>query len=760
MTTTGKTLLITLFFLGFLSKSYATIYYVNASATGNQNGLTWENAFTSLQTALSSVVYGDEIWVAAGHYKPTTSTTRTTSFVLKDGVNMYGGFAGNETSITERNITANPTVLNGDIGQAGEVSDNSYNVIRGSNITSDIELDGFRIINGNCNGSSQTGGGLRYLTSLSGHLLIKNCYFYSNRASSYGGAVYISSSNVTIENCEFGSNQCSGGRGGAIYTFNNNDGYSNLVIRGSKFVGNVAYSGAVHDNSAPYASILIDRCMFTNNSSDNGILQIDEFNNAKILNSYLIGNKVNTFSPTFISIGQLNGSSTAKTFEMVNCTIAHNYDVYTNTIQTEMIKLHKSHHQVRNCIIYGNTPSAAGRQMKLGNVVSDCLIENGYTNGINILNQNPQFVNPNGSATSNFNASSFDYSLSATSPCINAGNNNFVNATHNLDLNKQTRIQGCVVDLGCYETDKMHTFTATDEIIACETYTWIDDVTYTENNTTATFTLQSALGCDSVVTLNLTIGHPTTATDVRTICEGSSLQWIDGNTYTAENNSATHTLTTPAGCDSIVTLNLTVLPHATGTDVRTACGSFTWINGQTYTQSNTTATYALTSSNGCDSIVHLSLTINPLPVPVVSQSGGTLSTQPFSSYQWRRNGNPVPGETLQAYTPTQSGNYSVTVTNANGCTGTSASQNVTVSNVGIKENEKQFVALFPNPANNYVTISGAPLGAMASVADLTGKTVLETRILTAETTINTEKLSNGVYFITIGSVVTKLQIAH
>lgn len=758
MTTTRNILLITLFSLGSLLKSYATTYYVNAAASGTQNGLSWENAFTSLQTALSSVVYGDEIWVAAGQYKPTTSTTRTTAFVLRDGVNMYGGFAGNETSIAERNIAGNPTVLNGDIGQAGEISDNSYNVIRGSNITSTIELDGFRIMNGNCNGSSQTGGGLRYLTSLSGHLFIKNCYFYSNRASSYGGALYISSSNVTIEKCEFISNQSSG-NGGAIYTFNNNDGYSNLVIRDSKFVGNVAYSGAVHDNSAPYQSILIDRCIFTNNSSDNGILHIDEFNNAKILNSYLIGNKVNTFSPTFISIGQLNGSSTAKTFEMVNCTIAHNYNVYVNTIQSEMIKLHKAHHKVRNCIIYGNTPYA-GRQMKLGNNVADCLIENGYTNGVNIMNQDPQFVNPNLSATSNFNAGSYDYSLSETSPCINAGNNSFVYSSYNLDLNKQARLQGCVVDLGCYETDKAHTFTATDQITACETYTWIDDITYTENNNTATFTLQSALGCDSVVTLNLTIGHPVTATDVRTICEGSSLQWIDGNTYTAENNSATHTLTTPAGCDSVVTLNLTVLPNATGTDVRTACGSFTWINGQTYTQSNTTATFALTSSNGCDSIVHLSLTIHPLPTPTISQSGITLSTQLFSSYQWKRNGNPVPGATSQTYTPTQSGNYTVTVTNSNGCTGTSSVQNVTVSNVGIKENEKQVVTLFPNPAKNYVTISGAPLDAVVAVMDLTGKRLFETRIVAAETVINTEKLTNGVYFITIDGRVTKLQIAR
>src|SRR5690606_9836744 len=119
-----------------------------------------------------------------------------------------------------------------------------------------------------------------------GHLLIKNCYFYTNKSSTYGGAIYINSSNVTIENCEFINNQSD--NGGAIYTSNHNDGYSNLVIRDSKFIGNTAYSGAAHDNSAPYQSIVIDRCVFTNNSSDNGILQLDEFHSAKLLNSSII----------------------------------------------------------------------------------------------------------------------------------------------------------------------------------------------------------------------------------------------------------------------------------------------------------------------------------------------------------------------------------------------------------------------------------------------------------------------------------------
>ena len=79
---------------------------------------------------------------------------------------------------------------------------------------------------------------------------------------------------------------------------------------------------------------------------------------------------------------------------------------------------------------------------------------------------------------------------------------------------------------------------------------------YTSSNDTATFILTNAVGCDSVVTLNLTITNSTTGTDIITTC--NSLKWIDGNTYTSSNDNATYTLTNAAGCDSVVTLNLTV----------------------------------------------------------------------------------------------------------------------------------------------------------------------------------------------------------
>ena len=150
----------------------------------------------------------------------------------------------------------------------------------------------------------------------------------------------------------------------------------------------------------------------------------------------------------------------------------------------------------------------------------------------------------------------------------------------------------------------------TDTKTACDSYTWIDGNTYTTDNTTATHTITNVAGCDSIVTLNLTVNYSTTGIDTRASCD--SLRWINGVLYTASNSSAKDTITNVAGCDSIVTLNLTVNYSNTGTDVQTVCDSLTWIDGNTYNTSNTTAKYTLNGANadGCDSVVTLNLTVN------------------------------------------------------------------------------------------------------------------------------------------------------
>ena len=178
-------------------------------------------------------------------------------------------------------------------------------------------------------------------------------------------------------------------------------------------------------------------------------------------------------------------------------------------------------------------------------------------------------------------------------------------------------INGCEGPTGTVSLIINNITTGVDVQIACDSYTWIDGNTYTSSNNTATHTLTNSLGCDSVVTLDLTINNSTTGVDVQIACD--SYTWIDGNTYTSSNNTATHTLTTSSGCDSVVTLNLTINNSTTGMDIQIACDSYTWIDGNTYTSSNNTATYILTNSLGCDSVVTLNLIItNTPPAPLAN----------------------------------------------------------------------------------------------------------------------------------------------
>ncbi|MBR5831799.1 MAG: T9SS type A sorting domain-containing protein, partial [Bacteroidales bacterium] len=193
-----------------------------------------------------------------------------------------------------------------------------------------------------------------------------------------------------------------------------------------------------------------------------------------------------------------------------------------------------------------------------------------------------------------------------------------------------------------------HSTTGTAIVTACGSYTWIDGITYTQSTNTPTYTLTAANGCDSVVTLNLTINQPTTGSDVQVVCD--SFTWIDGVTYTESTNTPTYILTAVNGCDSVVTLNLTINHSIAVTDTVVACGSYTWIDGNTYTQSTNTPTYTFTSISGCDSVVTLNLTINPNTTGIDTQVS-------CDSYTW------IDGVTYTESTNTPT----YTLTSANGC---------------------------------------------------------------------------------------------
>ncbi len=158
------------------------------------------------------------------------------------------------------------------------------------------------------------------------------------------------------------------------------------------------------------------------------------------------------------------------------------------------------------------------------------------------------------------------------------------------------------------------TYNVTDSRTVCQSelpYAW-NGVTFTAAGT-QTATLQTVNSCDSVVTMTLTVNPTYNVTDAMAVCQSELPYAWNGVTFTAA-GTQTATLQTVNGCDSVVTMTLTVNPTYTVTESRTICQSelpYTW-NGTTFTAAGT-QTATLQTVNGCDSVVTMTLTVNPSP---------------------------------------------------------------------------------------------------------------------------------------------------
>ena len=208
----------------------------------------------------------------------------------------------------------------------------------------------------------------------------------------------------------------------------------------------------------------------------------------------------------------------------------------------------------------------------------------------------------------------------------------------------------CAIDVSM-TVDVIQAYSSTDVQSSCDSYTWIDGVTYTASNNTATYLYTTSQGCDSLVTLDLTINSAAPSSESITICDDLLPYSWNGLTFTAA-GSQTATLTSSAGCDSLATLNLTVNPEVTSTTAITICDDllpYSW-NGLTFTAAGS-QTATLTSSAGCDSLATLNLTVNP---EVTSTTAITICDN-LLPYSWN-------GLTFSA-----AGSQTATLTSSAGC---------------------------------------------------------------------------------------------
>lgn len=403
----------------FSIRAPLTKYYVNANVSGGDgSGNSWANAMPNLEDALNSASpITTDIWVASGTYLPSTSS-RSESFNMSvDNLQIFGGFSGTETSITQRNIASNPTILSGDLNgddsgvdfSTATRSDNSYHVTL---ITADnIVLDGLKIENGHANGTTTNsyGGGL-FISDTAKDVIIKNCEF-NNNVGLTGGAIrvyYDTNTSATFENTIFNNNVSRYGSG--LY----------FLVNANRTV-----------------TLDITNCLFVNNTSKN----------------QTSANRGYTGSAAWI---RANGASSNLTTTITNCTFANNTDIGTQASTVRgalgLSKGSSTHNTtINNSIFYDNEGASNATTLAVSQghtalptqtLVNNSIDEDNFSNLTlltNTSNANPMFT----SAT--------DFTLQTGSPAIDSGDNSKIPAGINTDLLGNDRIFNTTVDMGVYE---------------------------------------------------------------------------------------------------------------------------------------------------------------------------------------------------------------------------------------------------------------------------------------------------------------------
>lgn len=781
----NKLLLLVLFAGATLSKAYGTVWYVNINATGTNNGTSWADAYTDLQSAIGASNFGDEIWVAAGTYKPTATTTRTISFTIKNGTKVFGGFNGTETLVTQRNSVTNLTILSGEIA-TGAANDNSYNVVYFSNVGNQTKIDGFTILGGY--NSTGSGAGIR---SANSSPVIDNCKIIGNYADIGGGLSHGGSGNIAIQNCLFEGNICAS-QGGAINIYvGTNNSITNCYIKSNQSSG---LGGAICVAASSQAGLTVANSVIAGNTSNSAGIYFNSSCLVNLYNCLIVGNYSNTSA-----VIRTETFSSTQSNKVINCTIAHNNQGVTTGTANTSVALN-SQSSVINSVIYGN--NALSQVLGTGVSMSNCIMQTGTSSasGTNVLSSNPYFVLPGTAASAPFDTTGLNYRLKPISAGINFGLNASVVGT--TDLAGNTRIQNTTVDLGAYESNYCisasgfspaapHTICGGTPITLSVAngvdYLWSTGVTTSSITVSSAGTysvvFEDASGCrGSLQTTVTTSALPTPNIQFSggSLTAGSfaTYQWSFNGNPIAGATGSTHVpmegyglyavdVTNTGGCSGndaycfspaaisatgptsfcpggSVTLNVT---NGTG---------FVWSNGELDSSITVSAsgTYSVTVQNaaaGCNVTLQQTVTVLPTPAPVITYSAGNLVTGSFATYQWNFGGSPIPGATSQTLTPTNgNGQYTVTVTSASGCIGTSNVYNY--SNLGIEENSLEIISVYPNPVagNGTIKLSGTDTlsgDVTIRIYDVTGALVLISSSKALPQELNLPELNSGMYFM-------------
>ncbi len=513
-----------LFVLGLLGiqPSSATIRYIKNTPSGLADGTSWTNASADIQTMLNISSTGDELWVAYGTYHPTqlpptavaamSGDPRYQTFMISDGVKLYGSFFGTETAIDQRNILANPTILSGDIGVAGDSSDNCFHVVMASAADTGgigVTIDGFTVENGNANDftsvSFVANGNIIYGTSGGGIMVvggintISNNIIRHNLAYTQGAGILTSKGRNTINynnihdnsysltsgtmhgagiSTSHGYNEISNNviynntssmAGGGIYTAFGHNAVKNNVLYENSALGQGAAIYAdqgvdtisnnyIHNNSANFAGGVMTN--FDTDLIENNFISFNlaNINGGGIYNQYGINEVFNNVLYDNQSSGNGGGiylGTGANTVEnntfYNNAATVNGGALYTNDTGAT---------HIANSIFRNNTQ--AGSNAVSGadiynngsyNYVSYCITQQNslYSSGIGIINNvDPLFTNSSNPLGPDNMPGTVDdgLSLSTASPALNSGTSA---GALNTDIIGTSRPQGGQFDMGAYE---------------------------------------------------------------------------------------------------------------------------------------------------------------------------------------------------------------------------------------------------------------------------------------------------------------------
>lgn len=287
--------------------------------------------------------------------------------------------------------------------------------------------------------------------------------------------------------------------------------------------------------------------------------------------------------------------------------------------------------------------------------------------------------------------------------------------------------------------------------VACNSYTspsgnyiWTSSGTYLD-------TLSNAVGCDSIITIVLTIKYSTSSAITPVVC----------NSYLSPSNNFTLTssgiytdvVLNSVGCDSVITINLTIKNSTSSTITPIACDTYTSPSGNYILTSSGFYTDTIANAVGCDSVIVINLSTINID-NTVTNSGTSLSANASGiNYQWIDcdNGNvAIAGEINQVFTPSVSGNYAVLLSSGV-CSKQSACNNILINSlIDNLISEKEY-AVYPNPTNEFLYIeTNNSNEQVLELSNTLGQIVFKTKFVNYFV-INMHNFPSSIYYLRVNN---------